>query len=195
MKLEDYNENYFMMNQVRFPDRAGYTNYLEKMEQKDNWKFVIDPILDFISEDEKVLEIGGACGFFGKYARDRGVNWYVNDVSKWAYKHKVIDGKYFILSEALELLNNLRTKSYDYIVTFEFLVCFDETLIDLILEMNRVAKNQIHVINYEGAEKYYNIQDVNFWKKLPFKQKTILIDRNSIQKSNMNNPMDLIEIG
>ena len=64
-----------------------------------------------------------------------------------------------IQQDALSFLNNQPKNSFDYIVSFAFLECFsNDDLKFLKLQMDRVAKKQIHYCFKDPNPIYYNTE-------------------------------------
>lgn len=131
-----------------------------------------------ISNNAKILELGGAIGVHAKYAIEAGFDWTVVDVCQWCKDNKLIPDVNFILSDARTFLPTLRRNEYDVLISNVFLDCFAESdLPNLISEMNRVSKRQVHLVAEKGDEFDYIIQNLDWWKTKGFKKGTILIGR------------------
>ncbi|MEK6862007.1 MAG: hypothetical protein AABY07_08640, partial [Nanoarchaeota archaeon] len=71
----------------------------------------------------------------------------------------------------------------DVIFTCRFLECIDDMdLIQLINEMNRISKKQIHIIDEQPNSDFYNVKTLKTWKNLNFTQGTIFISNENQQK-------------
>lgn len=144
--------------------KSGYSNYLEQQTswiQKEFYeKFIVSH--DFKPGD-KILELGAAIGYFGKIAGINGLNVECVDVSQWCYDNRLHPS--FTKADVITYLGTLEDKSYDYIISFGFLECFDDTRLQaLIILMNQVAKKQIHRVYRKGNSKWYNIKTIPQWK-------------------------------
>ncbi len=159
-----YDAAYFGAVESDLKRKSGYSNYLEQhanyIAKRNYEKFIATH--DFKPGD-KILELGAAVGYFGKIARVNGLNVKCVDISQWCYDKRLHPD--FEKADALEFLLSVQDKSYDYIISFGFLECFNDTKLQaLIILMNQVAKKQIHCIYGEGNSTWYNIKTIPQWK-------------------------------
>jgi len=194
LKRDKYNAAYFGGTETALRHLAGYSDYLARHK---TWSSELDLELDDLQEyiksfiqthnitgNPKVLELGGALGYYAEYAISQGIRWDVLDVSSWCQTHKVIPDASFILGDAKTILSTLRKNDYDIIISFRFLECIDLVDVpDLITEMNRVAKQkQIHIIGTNENPGFYTNQPITFWQAQGFKTGTVLIDHSNISE-------------
>jgi len=145
--------------------KSGYSNYIEYITSDFYNRTVIKPFFKkFDFAGKTVLELGAGIGVLGK-ASKRGNTWLCLDASQYCYDNRVHNT--FKMNDALEFLTTEGDNTYDYIISFGFLESIDDTkLLDLIKQMNRVAKKQIHGVYNEGNPEYYNIKTTEKWQAL-----------------------------
>ena len=161
---ESYDAAYFGDVESDLIRKSGYLDYLalktNYIQGKIYEKFISTH--GFKPED-KMLELGAGVGYFGKIAWINGLNVKCVDVSQWCYDRKMHHD--FVKASVFQYLKTLKNKSYDYIISFGLLECFDDAKLQaLIILMNRVAKKQIHCMYGIGDPKWYNLKTIPQWK-------------------------------
>ena len=118
-----------------------------------------------------------------KSAKSEGLTWHNCEWSQWCFDNKVaILDTEFTVEDALVHLKTLADDSYDVIFSENALVCWDDTeLTELITEMNRVGKLQIHLLNMTGNTLYYYIRTTEQWLAFPFATGTIIYNASKIR--------------
>lgn len=163
---------------------AGYSNYLEQIRNSIHKKRIEDFIKKHnIQVRDKVLELGAGIGYYCEIALAKGIEWNCLDVSQWCYDHAKLETQSrFILQDAVTYLPTLVDNSYDYIVSFGFIECFEDSIIRTIIPiLNRVAIKQIHSFYKKEPNQYYNIKSLTEWKSFAWKTGTVL---ELVSKSN-----------
>ena len=195
---QEYDISYFDGQKTTYQHNAGYS-YYDRWYRIDGekslgefWKDYTNKlknIYDF--QNKKVLEIGCAKGFIVEDLVDMGVDAYGLDISSYAISTAINSAilrrpdliTRFIVGDARIILSNYSTKQFDVIFTCRFLECIDDMdLIQLINEMNRISKKQIHIIDEQPNSDFYNVKTLKTWKNLNFTQGTIFISNENQQK-------------
>ncbi len=163
-----YDEIYYQViieNGIRKERIAGYTDYLEL---QCNWVFK-KRYEDFLTRHnilttDRILELGGAVGYFKKVATELGYDITSVDWSAWCKQNELSS---IIEQDALSYLQAQPDNSFDVIVSFTFLECFTNAkLVKLYLEMKRVGIKQIHQIPSEDTTNSYNLKTIVEYQSL-----------------------------
>ena len=122
--------------------------------------------IDYSLEGKKVLEIGCAKGFVVEGLRDLGVDAYGIDVSQYAIDCAREDIKpYLKVADVRTALADYKNKEFDLIFSRWTLCCFtDEEIAKMIIQMNRIAVQQVHWMMETGNATYYNLKIIQQWK-------------------------------
>lgn len=111
-----------------------------------------DRVLKVVSG--KILELGCGVGTYAKEARKQDLDWTAIDVSPWCKRHEATP---IIKQDAMTYLQSQPNDSFDYVVSFALMECFDDVEIQkLKIEMDRVGRNQIHLTYKNPNPRYYN---------------------------------------
>jgi len=184
-------ESQGLVNKYGYPEYAqrGQKNRFDEGKENEPYNPDLREFankLDAISLiNKKVLDIGGAIGLLAEYAKAKGISVYdILDWSDWVRRHVLPGVDNFIFADAKTELANMAAKSYDIILSMQFLDCIDKAdLPNLITQMNRVAKTrQVHIVTTQIDPLYadgYTIQDLNWWSQQGFKKGTILVSHHS----------------
>lgn len=195
MNPEEFNEYYFDGDLHTYKHSGGYRIY-ERIYMSyggkdvsfgEHFKDVAKKIYEkYNLHGLKVLDVGCAKGFIVEDLRGFGVDAYGIDVSEYAISCAEESIKpYLYIGNAITDLNQFSDNEFDYIISKEFLDCVDRNdLSQLINEMNRISKKQIHIVLGEVLgevlQKFYINEPVSFWKNLNFSDDTIFILKNRI---------------
>jgi len=177
LQPSEYDISYFDGNKGSYSHNAGYTKYRRWRRKSAGIvpfdestgsffgdiakRFDIEAFID----GKDVLELGCAYGFLVEDMRALGANAYGLDVSQYAYDQADPSIQpYLTVADARTYLTNYSRNQWDVIVSRWFLDCIDDNdLPDLIDEMNRISKNQAHVIGTLIPDTYYNVKDPQVW--------------------------------
>src|SRR3990172_8225136 len=185
LQPSEYDISYFDGKLGSYKHNAGYTSY-------DRWPRISDDFvphnqstgeywkdlalrynLDHVLQNKKVLEIGSAKGFVVEAMRDLGINAYGIDVSQYAYDCAREDIKpYLRVEDSRTALVDYTNNEFAFLFSRWTLICFtDEELASMVIQMNRIARQQVHWIMETGNTQYYNLKPVQTlidqfnWKK------------------------------
>lgn len=190
-KPEEYNEYYFDGAKHAYRHNAGYSTY-ERWYRFDGpnslgefWKdYARDLVEKYSLRGKKLLELGSAKGFLVEDLRSMGVNAWGLDVSKYAYSQASSEVKpYLKVADASYELANYRPGEFDVVLSRRFLVCIPENdLSNLALAANRIAKQQIHIIDEQLNSQYYLSHPIEWYSKFPFAPGTVFTANENKQK-------------
>ncbi len=191
----EYDISYFDGAKAGVTHNAGYSRY-ERWYRKDSKKslgeyfkdYAVRLVETYALTGLKVLEIGCAKGFIVKDMRDLGVDCYGLDVSKYAIDNAEAGmDKYLTVGDARTYLTNYADSEFDVVFSLRTLECFsDLELINLINEINRIAKRQFHVLDEfkegQGIGQFYTQKTLPEWQNLDFSKGTELIAQENISQ-------------
>jgi len=84
--------------------------------------------------------------------------------------------QYLTEGDARTYLSNYKRNEFDVVFSRWFLECIaDDDLSDLISEMNRISKLQVHILMNHPNPDYYNVKSLSEWQALDWQTGTILI--------------------
>ena len=196
LQPEEYNISYFDGGKTSLSHNASYSRY-RRWERINNdflphaestgeyWKdFAKRLFQDYNLSGKKVLEIGCAKGYVIEDLRDLGVNAFGLDVSSYAIGEAIKKVKpYLIVADARTYLKNYSVNEFDFIFSRWTLECFSETdLIEIIAQMNRISKLQVHIIDKDILPQYYTRKPIDWWLSLNFSKGTIIFPHNKMIK-------------
>lgn len=170
---EEFNESYFDGKNTRYKHNGGYDTY----QKNNSFIFFADKLFqDYNLEGKKVLEIGCAKGFILEELKDKGVNIYGVDFCEYATNLVREDLKNKVICEdALIYLKTCQDNEFDFIFSRWVLSCMtDEYLIELIIELNRVCLQQVHIVELAGNTNFYNIKSKEDWESFNWNNCEIL---------------------
>lgn len=153
LTIDKYDAAYFgdVITSGGLRHEAGYSNYLEIVKEKPYLKRA-DRAFNAVSG--KILELGCGVGTYAKEALNRGLDWTALDSSNWCKRHEVTK---IIEQDALTYLRSQANNSFDYIVSFGFIECFDNGGLEALkTEMDGVGRNQLHYTYKKPNPLYYN---------------------------------------
>ncbi len=171
----EYDKSYFQGRESRYSHNGGYSDY-DTMQQINEG--IANKLFErFKLKDKKVLELGCAKGFLIKVLRDLEVEAYGLDFSEFAVNCSEVK-EFITLGDARHFKElNFLEDGFDLIVSFNFLECLTEKeIINLVENLNKKSYQQCHRFNVGVNEKFYTRKQYEWWKNLPWKQGTILID-------------------
>ena len=190
LQPNEYDASYFDGNSQPMRHNAGYSRY-ERWNRNDGanstGEFWLDKATEIVNlrqlQGKKVLEIGSAKGFLVEDMRALGVDAYGLDVSQYAYDQASPAVQPFLtVGDARTALASYRNKEFDWVISLRTLECFEGTdLTNVINEMNRISRNQFHVIDESGNSNFYVIQPLSWWVQQPFSKGTIIASNQSQQ--------------
>ena len=163
-----------------------YTEGYYERGENSNYHGYKDDILyerlaDFIVEKfdpDTFLDVGCAKGFLIKHLRDRGVDAYGVDISKYACD--VSEVKRFIDNE--DFINYRPRKNFDIVFSQDMLEHISEDRIDdYISRMFSCGYHQFHIIttsehNCGGDNTHKTIKELNWWKN-KFNKDDLIINK------------------
>lgn len=175
---EDYNASYF--DGITQPTRhnAGYSLYkrwprYDRIRGRSGstgeyFKDLAEALMEELELDvgnKQVLIIGCAKGFLVKSLRDLTVDAWGIDVSSYAIGEAEPGmGDYLEIADARTKLADYNNNAWDYIISMRFMECVPDVDVDaLITEMNRVSKNQYHIIGEFENANYYTQRSIADW--------------------------------
>lgn len=190
MQPSEYDASYFDGASQPTQHSAGYAHYKryyrhdKTTSQGEYW---LDKALEWVNlrqlQGKKVLEIGSAKGFFVEDLRSLGVDAYGLDVSQYAYDQASAAVKpYLTVADVRTALGQYRRNEFDWVISLRTLECFSELeIIVIITELNRISRNQVHVVDEEGNASYYTIKTLSWWLSQPFRKGTIIVSHQTEQ--------------
>jgi hypothetical protein len=109
--------------------------------------------------------------------------WRRYDNGEYAYDQASSSVQpYLTVADARTYLDNYSNNEFDLLYSRWFLECISDTdLPDLIKEMNRVSKQQVHIVFPQTRNDYYNPKSVQDWLDFKFAQGTAIIDNSDLQ--------------
>ena len=191
----EYDERYFDGGSAAYTHNAGYTKYQKWFIRSTRFLPSLDESTgEYFGDIAKgmnlrnnivgkdVLEIGCAKGFLVEGMRSIGINGFGINVSPYAIgQANPSIAAYLEVADARIKVPTYARNQWDYIITRWFLSCMsDADLTALIPELNRVARNQIHIVYPLIRPDYYNAKTLAQWAALPFARGTILINNDDI---------------
>lgn len=169
LQPSEYDASYFDGATQAMRHNAGYSNYqrwyrtIGENSLGERWKDYAKHWLDHLSLTNKtVLDVGCAKGFLVKDLRDMGIEAYGLDVSQYAIDNCEPEAApYLTVGDARTVLSQYKRNEFDVLISLRFIECIPEVDIpDLVSEMNRISKLQVHVVDdFTGrkavAAQYY----------------------------------------
>lgn len=190
LQPSEYDQSYFDGSKATYRHNAGYGKY-ERWYRKEGegslgeyWKDYANRWVNHLAiANKKVLEIGCAKGFLVKDLRDAGVDAYGIDVSQYAIDNCESEvAPYLTVVDARTGLTGYKRNEFDVLLSFRFMECIPEADIpDLIDEMNRISKLQVHVID-ETSNQYYIEQPLEWWINFDWDKNTRLVANENLNK-------------
>lgn len=171
---EEYNQNYFD-GKLGDPHPEGYWEY-----ERSNWmdgelgRF-LQGLNPAVLANKKVLELGCAKGFLVEDLRGYGVDAYGIDISQYAIDNAPTAVQSFASVGDIRDLSSYNNKEFDYVYSVRVLGCLDPNDLPVVIdEINRISKNQIHIIDEPsyGSTNYYNLQTKENWLNYSFPKNT-----------------------
>ncbi len=195
LQPNEYDQSYFDGQISTYAHNAGYRKYRRWFredpstfpnlpESKGEYFKDIAATVDQLGvlTGKKCLDIGCAYGFIVEDLRDLGYEVYGLDCSQYAHDKARQDiQQYITVADARTYLQNYSKNEFDVIWSRRFMECMaDEDIPDLIDEMNRISKYQVHIIgcddSFHGTKRdYYNLKTINDWLSYDWDKGTILI--------------------
>lgn len=177
LQPSEYDASYFDGNLQSLKHNAGYTRYKKwhrrcadilPVEESTGefWGDVAKKMTQLWNlQGKKILDIGCAYGFIVEALRNQGVDAYGIDVSQYAYDQAdPAIQPYLTVADARTHLSNYRKFEFDAVFSRWFLDCMDDSDIpDLVDELNRITKQQVHIINPNLNPTYYNPKTAQQW--------------------------------
>lgn len=184
----EYDEMYFDGGTTPYQHNAGYSKYHRWHRINDDfvpheestgeyWHDMAKWVTQrFPIQGKKVLEIGCAKGYVVEALRDFGVDAYGIDVSEYAISCAREDIKpYLRVGDIRTALKDYKRNEFDVLFSRWTLECIaDADLPELIADMNRIAKVQIHAIDESIKPEYYNRKPIEEWRAMDWKTGTLL---------------------
>jgi ubiquinone/menaquinone biosynthesis C-methylase UbiE len=195
LQPSEYDISYFDGKKSALSHNAGYSHY-KRWRRYDNGvvshedctgEFFKDYAKYYVDKynlaNKKALELGCAYGFLVEDLRSMNVDAYGIDVSQYAYDQASSSVQpYLTVADARTYLDNYSNNEFDLLYSRWFLECISDTdLPDLIKEMNRVSKQQVHIVFPQTRNDYYNPKSVQDWLGFKFAQGTAIIDNSDLQ--------------
>ena len=200
----EYNENYYNGRNTGVKLSWGYgdirergqLNRFDEGDEGNPYNAKIKEQYDLLSSinltNWDILDVGGAVGNYSHLGKELGVkSWTVLDynIDNWCEINKIPTVDNFITGDAKIILPTMRKNEYEAIFTSQFLECIDDSdLPNLIIEMNRVSKNQqIHIkstinnITDIPSQSKYNLKTLAEWASLGFESGTRIIDFHTLE--------------
>lgn len=203
LSKSSYDESYFNPNATGIKYAWGYgedyrTLFKNTIKYSENDLFPInsqlkklyDKIKDQPFTNAKVLDIGGAIGFFSTIAKQLfpAIQYDVLDISTWCQTNKLPTVSNFILGDMVTLLQSkqqFKNNGYDLIISRQSLECLTDAELNIVIpELNRIsAVKQIHIFSVPSllneatvSNNSYNAKTLQQWSLMGFESGTILMD-------------------
>jgi len=183
LTFEEYDQSYFDGEVGPLSHNAGYSSYGNWVRRDPGLFPESIPDADGLTREftdyatmlsgrfnlnQEYVELGSAYGYIVQAARAAGVQAWGVDVSQYAYDQAAPEVQpYLIVQDALSWLGDQRRNQWDICFTRWFMCCFDDAgAVTLIDEMNRVFKQQIHILMNNPNVDYYNVHTLQEWHDL-----------------------------
>lgn len=178
-----YDISYFDGWDTEYMHNAGYSLYKRwSLSGGEHWHNYANRLAtQNVLAGKKVLEIGCAKGFVVEDLRALGIDAYGLDVSSYAIgEASPAVAPYLTVGDARTALAAYRRNEFDVVFSLRFLECIsDADLPGLISEMNRISRDQFHVIDTFPAggsvTNYYNVHTLAEWQAMDFDVGTRLV--------------------
>lgn len=189
----EYDISYFDGEETTYSHNAGYADYHKWYRINDDfvphaestgeyWHDMAKMLVTRynLNPNYKVLEIGCAKGYVVEALRDEGIDAWGIDVSDYAISCAREDIKpYLRVGDIRTALKDYKRNEFDVLFSRWTLECIDDTdLPELIADMNRISKLQIHAIDESIKPEYYNRKLITEWQAMDFKTGTILTNNS-----------------
>lgn len=174
LTFAEYDQAYFDGEVGALSHNAGYSRY-SNWVRRDPGLFPEDTgelFTDYASMlhgrfniNQEFVELGSAYGYIVQAARALGVEAWGVDVSQYAYDQAAPEVQpYLIVQDALSWLIEQKRNQWDICFSRWFMCCFDDAgAAELIAEMNRVFKQQVHIFMNQPNPLYYNVHTLQEW--------------------------------
>lgn len=171
LQPEEYDASYFDGRSQPLQHNAGYDKY-ERWYRREGenslGEYYKDAARNYINHlaiaNKKVLEIGCAKGFIVEDLREQGVDAYGIDVSAYAIGQASEAVAPYVSVGSIYDLSAYSRNEFDIILTRRLIECLDEVdLPDLITEMSRIGKKQVHIIQEAPNPQYYRTHPIQWW--------------------------------
>jgi len=196
LKPKEYDISYFDGKKTTYSHNAGYAEYKRWKRfgndfvptEESTGEYFRDLALrlknDYSLANKKVLELGCAKGFVVEDLREMGVDAYGIDVSQYAIDQASPAVKpYLTVADARTHLSTYKNKEFDVVFSRWFLSCIDDAdLPNLIKEMNRISKLQVHIVREEMPPEFYNAKLGKEWLNFDWAKGTIIIPNRNMQQ-------------
>lgn len=188
LQPSEYDASYFDGAKQATRHNAGYSEYerWKRFEGEGSlgeyWKDLANKFSNTHAlQNKKVLEIGCAKGFVVEDLRELGVDAYGLDVSAYAIGEASEAVKsYLTVGDIRTALAGYSRNEFDVVFSLRTLECFSEAeLPDIIAEMNRISRKQIHVIDETSNSNFYLEKPLSWWQGLGFQKLTFLVSNQS----------------
>lgn len=188
LQPNEYDASYFDGAKQTYNHNAGYSKY-ERWYRNDGenslgefWKDMAKKITaTHAVQGKKLLDIGCAKGFMVEDLRELGVDAYGLDVSTYAIgEASETVAPYLTVGDVRTALAGYGRNEFDFVLSMRVLECFSEAeLPNIIKEMNRISRRQVHIIDEQGNSDYYLIRPIVWWESLGFSKGTIIMSRET----------------
>lgn len=198
LQPSEYDASYFDGNSQPLRHNAGYSKYKRWYRNEGEnslgefWKDKAAHWANhLVLAGKSVLDVGCAKGFLVEDLVDMGVDAYGIDVSSYAIETAEDSAKLrrpdladrFYVGDVRTALSQFSRNQFDVLLSFRFLECIDETdLANLIDDMNRISKLQIHVIDEQANDLYYIKQPISWWVSHGFSKNSRIISNETRQE-------------
>jgi len=178
LQPEEFNQDFFDGFISGNQHLGGYWNYNQTYNEKE-WKSIARIFVRF-GIQSPALEVACAKGFLLKALRSLGVEIIGMDISPYAVEHAINCG--VVVGDVRKDLQQFTPGQFATVISHQFFTMLsEEDVRKVVLEMNRVAKKQIHIIQ-EAPDTRFNISHpIAWWAKLPFHSGTVLIGEENNQ--------------
>ena len=169
----EYDINYFDGRIGPSRHEAGYGKYERwyRFEGENSlgekWRDMANGWINHLAiSGKKLLEVGCAKGFLVKDLRDLGVDAYGLDVSSYAIGECESEvAPYLTIGDATTYLTNYSNNEFDVVFSRWFFEGLDpDDTQDVIDEMGRIGKQNVHIIDPEARADYYTAQPISWWE-------------------------------
>lgn len=197
LQPSEYDISYFDGAKSSYTHNAGYTKYARwfrnDLGSVDNPQTSEGEFFSDIAKtleganalhSKQVLDIGCAKGYLVEDLRSYGVDAYGVDVSPYAIgEADPAIAPYLTVADIKTHLATYRRNEFDVVFSRWTLECFSDTeLLDIIDEMNRISKFQIHIIWQDINPDFYNGKTITEWLAMPFDIGTVIIPTENMQQ-------------
>ncbi len=180
LNVSEYDISYFDGDLSSLKHNAGYSYYQKWFNNgSNNFAQRASSILNrYAVGNKKVLEICCAKGFLVEELVNLGIDAYGIDVSSYAIGEADPSiASRLTIADIRTHLSTYRNNEFALVISANSLCCFsDLELINIIDELNRISRDQFHIVTPQSPIQFYNPKTISEWIALDWQKGTIIAD-------------------